>query len=191
MALINIQQREIHCKLVYYGPPMAGKTSCLQYLLAQTPSERRGELRAIATKRERILSLDLLDPDDAVVGGDRVRLYLYTVSGNTLYESTRAEVLEGADGVIFVADSRKRLLEENIRSLKELARKLTRLRKKIHEFPMVLQYNKRDVADALPLVVMDKYLNPLGWQRFESVSPYGIGVFEAFDALRKLVVAKL
>lgn len=200
MALINLEQKTIHCKIVYYGPGMAGKTSCLQYLRSKTPPDRRGELLSIATETERTLFFDMADPDDTSPRGFKLRFHLYTVPGCTLYERTRVAVLNGADGVVFVADSRKKQLEENVLSLKELARNLTKLDKKFNEFPLVLQYNKRDLPDALPVAVMDKYLNVLSWQRFESsawvydegVSYHaGLGIFDAFYALTRLVIAKL
>ncbi|GIV96102.1 MAG: hypothetical protein KatS3mg057_0759 [Herpetosiphonaceae bacterium] len=97
----------------------------------------------------------------------------------------------GADGVVFVADSQRDKLEENINSLKELARNITKQNKKFNEFPIVLQYNKRDLPNALPVAVMDKYLNPLGWQRFEAVASTGVGVFDTLKAISKLVISKL
>ena len=106
-------------------------------------------------------------------------------------ERTRVAVLNGADGVIFVADSGKKKLEENVLSLKELARNITKQNKKFNEFPLVLQYNKRDLPDALPMAVMDKYLNPLNWQRYEAVASTGVGVFDTLKAISKLVISKL
>ncbi|MFQ3633085.1 GTP-binding protein [Roseiflexus sp.] len=191
MALINVAAREIHCKIVYYGPGMSGKTSNLQYIHSQVPKETKGELLSIATETERTLFFDFLPLDLGKVRGFQTRFHLYTVPGQVLYERTRVAVLSGADGVVFVADSQKHKLEENIRSLRELAVNITRQNKRFQDFPVVLQYNKRDVPGALPVATLDKYLNTLGWQRFEATATNGAGVFDTLKAISKLVISKL
>jgi signal recognition particle receptor subunit beta len=191
MALINVAAREIHCKIVYYGPGMSGKTSNLQYIHSQVPKETKGELLSIATETERTLFFDFLPLDLGKVRGFQTRFHLYTVPGQVLYERTRVAVLSGADGVVFVADSQKHKLEENIRSLRELAVNITRQNKRFQDFPVVLQYNKRDVLGALPVATLDKYLNTLGWQRFEATATNGAGVFDTLKAISKLVISKL
>lgn len=191
MALINVAAREIHCKIVYYGPGMSGKTSNLQYIHSQVPKEAKGELLSIATETERTLFFDFLPLDLGKVRGFQTRFHLYTVPGQVLYERTRVAVLSGADGVVFVADSQKHKLEENIRSLRELAVNVTKQNKRFQDFPVVLQYNKRDVPGALPMATLDKYLNTLGWQRYEATATNGSGVFDTLKAISKLVISKL
>lgn len=191
MAIINVGVREIHCKIVYYGPGMCGKTSNLQYIHSQVPREAKGDLLSIATETERTLFFDFLPLDLGKVRGFSTRFHLYTVPGQILYERTRVAVLNGADGVVFVADSQRDKLQEDIKSLQELARNITRQNKKFSEFPMVLQYNKRDMPGALPSPVMDKYLNPLHWQRYDAVATTGVGVFDTLKAISKLVISKL
>lgn len=191
MAIINVGVREIHCKIVYYGPGMCGKTSNLQYIHSQVPREAKGDLLSIATETERTLFFDFLPLDLGKVRGFSTRFHLYTVPGQVLYERTRVAVLNGADGVVFVADSQRDKLQEDIKSLQELARNITRQNKKFSEFPIVLQYNKRDMPAALPTPVMDKYLNPLNWQRYEAVATTGVGVFDTLKAISKLVISKL
>ncbi|HMO58182.1 MAG TPA: GTPase domain-containing protein [Roseiflexaceae bacterium] len=192
MALINVAAREIHCKIVYYGPGMSGKTSNLQYIHNQVPRDAKGDLLSIATETERTLFFDFLPLDLGKVRGFQTRFHLYTVPGQVLYERTRVAVLNGADGVVFVADSQKHKLEENIRSLRELAVNVTKQNKKFQEFPVVLQYNKRDVPGALPLTTLDKYLNAMGWPRFEATAATnGSGVFDTLKAISKLVISKL
>lgn len=191
MAIINVGVREIHCKIVYYGPGMCGKTSNLQYIHSQVPREAKGDLLSIATETERTLFFDFLPLDLGKVRGFSTRFHLYTVPGQILYERTRVAVLNGADGVVFVADSQRDKLQEDIKSLQELARNITRQNKKFSEFPMVLQYNKRDMPGALPSPVMDKYLNPLNWQRYDAVATTGVGVFDTLKAISKLVISKL
>lgn len=191
MALINVAAREIHCKIVYYGPGMSGKTSNLQYIHSQVPKDAKGELLSIATETERTLFFDFLPLDLGKVRGFQTRFHLYTVPGQVLYERTRVAVLNGADGVVFVADSQKHKLEENIRSLKELAVNVTKQNKKFQDFPVVLQYNKRDVPGALPTATLDKYLNSLQWQRYEATATNGGGVFDTLKAISKLVISRL
>ena len=191
MALINVAAREIHCKVVYYGPGMGGKTSNLQYIHSAVPRETKGELLSIATETERTLFFDFLPLDLGKVRGFSTRFHLYTVPGQVLYERTRVAVLNGADGVVFVADSQKHKLEENINSLRELAINITKQNKKFQEFPIVLQYNKRDLPNALSSELLDKYLNTLRWTRFDAVATMGVGIFDTLRAISKLVISKL
>jgi mutual gliding-motility protein MglA len=191
MALINVAAREIHCKIVYYGPGMCGKTTNLQWIHGQVPRSNKGDLLSIATETERTLFFDFLPLDLGKVRGFQTRFHLYTVPGQVLYERTRVAVLNGADGVVFVADSQRSKLEENVNSLKELARNIQRQGKKFQQFPLVLQYNKRDLPNALPVAVLDKYLNPFNWPRYEACATSGPGVFDTLKAISKLVIAKL
>ncbi|MDZ4719748.1 MAG: GTPase domain-containing protein [Roseiflexaceae bacterium] len=195
MALINVAAREIHCKIVYYGPGMSGKTSNLQYIHSQVPKDTKGELLSIATETERTLFFDFLPLDLGKVRGFQTRFHLYTVPGQVLYERTRVAVLNGADGVVFVADSQRHKMRENIASLQELAENIKKQNKNFREFPVVLQYNKRDVPGALPVEKMDEFLNPaalkLGWQRYEAQATSGPGVFDTLKAISKLVISRL
>lgn len=191
MALINVAAREIHCKIVYYGPGMCGKTTNLQYIHGQVPQATKGDLLSIATETERTLFFDFLPLDLGKVRGFQTRFHLYTVPGQVLYERTRVAVLNGADGVVFVADSQRSKLEENVNSLKELARNVQKQGKNFKEFPLILQYNKRDLPNALPVEVLDKYLNPFKWTRFEACAASGPGVFDTLKGISKLVISKL
>ena len=195
MALINVAAREIHCKIVYYGPGMGGKTSNLQYIHSAVPKEVKGELLSIATETERTLFFDFLPLDLGKVRGFQTRFHLYTVPGQVLYERTRVAVLNGADGVVFVADAQKHKLEENIKSLRELAHNVTKMNKNFREFPIVLQYNKSDLPNRLPAEKLDEFLNPpalgLNWQRYEAVATRGDGVFDTLKAISRLVISKL
>jgi hypothetical protein len=191
MALINVAAREIHCKIVYYGPGMCGKTSNLKYIHTQVPRDAKGDLLSIATETERTLFFDFLPLDLGKVRGFQTRFHLYTVPGQVLYERTRVAVLNGSDGVVFVADSARDKLEENIKSLKELAVNITRQNKQFKDFPVVMQYNKRDLPNALPVPVLDKYLNGMKWVRFEAIATTGVGVFDTLKAISKLVISKL
>ena len=191
MALINVALREIHCKIVYYGPGLCGKTTNLKYIHSAVPDKAKGELLSIATETERTLFFDFLPLDLGQVHGFQTRFHLYTVPGQILYERTRVAVLNGADGVVFVADSQRHKLKEDLESLQELARNVTSQGKRFLEFPLVMQYNKRDVPNALPVEVMDKYLNTIKVPRFEATAAKGTGVFETLRAISKLVISKL
>lgn len=191
MALINVEAREIHCKVVFYGPGLCGKTTNLQYIHSQVPHATKGDLLSIATEMDRTLFFDFLPLDMGKVRGFYTRFHLYTVPGQVMYDRTRVAVLNGADGVVFVADSQNDRLEENVNSLRELAHTIQKQAKRFQDFPVVLQYNKRDLPTAIPVAVLDKYLNTLGWERFEATATAGRGVFETLKAINKLVIGKL
>jgi signal recognition particle receptor subunit beta len=191
MALINVAAKEIHCKLVYYGPGLSGKTTNLKYIFSAVPTGARGDLLSIDTETERTLFFDFLPLDLGRVHGYQVRFHIYTVPGQVLYERTRVAVLNGADGVVFVGDSQRSKLGENVRSLQELARNLTQQGKRFLDFPMVLQYNKRDMPDALPLEVLEKYLNSMKVPAYEAVAAKGVGVFDTLRTISKIVISKL
>jgi signal recognition particle receptor subunit beta len=191
MALINVAAREIHGKIVYYGPGLCGKTTNLQIIHGKIPANGRSELLSIATETERTLFFDFLPLDLGKVHGFTIRFHLYTVPGQILYERTRVAVLNGADGVVFVADAQRDRLADNLQSLRELAHNLTNQGKRLLEFPLVMQYNKMDLPTALPTPVLDRYLNTIKVPRFEAVAVNGTGVFETLRAISKLVVNKL
>ncbi|MEI7553747.1 ADP-ribosylation factor-like protein [Candidatus Chlorohelix sp.] len=192
MALINVAAREIHCKIVYYGPGLCGKTTNLKYIHSAVPGHAKGDLLSIATETERTLFFDFLPLDLGQVHGFQTRFHLYTVPGQVLYERTRVAVLNGADGVVFVADSQQSKLRENIQSLQELARNIQAQGKKFLEFPLVLQYNKRDMPNAVPVEVLDHYLNSsIKVPRFEAIASKGDGVFDTLKSISKLVISKL
>ncbi len=191
MALINIAAREIHCKIVYYGPGMSGKTSNLQYIHREAPTATRGDLRSIATEQERTLFFDFLPLDLGKVRGFQTRLHLYTVPGQGMYERTRVAVLNGADGVVYVADSEPSRLEDDVSALRELGQNIQKQGKRFQEFPIVLQYNKRDLPDALPLATMNTYLNSLNWPVIEATATQGNGVLESLREISQLVMRKL
>ncbi len=191
MALINVAAREIHGKIVYYGPGLSGKTTNLQYIHSRIPSNTKGELLSIETETERTLFFDFLPLDLGKVHGFTIRFHLYTVPGQVLYERTRVAVLNGADGVVFVADASRDRLPDNLQSLRELAQNLTAQGKRFLDYPLVMQYNKMDLPNSLPTPVLDRYINTVKVPRFEAVAINGRGVFETLRAISKLVVNKL
>ncbi len=191
MALINIASREIHCKIVYYGIGYCGKTTNLQYVHKSITPNARGEMLSIATETERTLFFDFLPLDLGTVHGFRTRFHLYTVPGQVLYERTRLAVLNGADGIVFVVDSQAEKFEENVQSIAELDMHMRRIGKTMSAFPLTLQWNKRDMPNALPVPVLERYLNRRQVPRFEAVASAGKGVFATLRAISKSVIAQL
>ena len=191
MALINIAAHEIHCKIVYYGIGYCGKTTNLQYVFRSINPNARGDMLSIATETERTLFFDFLPLDLGAVHGFRTRFHLYTVPGQILYERTRLAVLNGADGIVFVVDSQSEKFEENIQSITELELNLRRIGKDLSHFPLVMQWNKRDLPTALPVQVLERYLNRRRVPSFEAVAYSGKGVFATLRAISKCVMAQL
>src|SRR5438874_8056953 len=191
MALINIATHEIHCKIVYYGIGYCGKTTNLQYVFKTINPMVRGEMLSIATETERTLFFDFLPLDLGTVHGFRTRFHLYTVPGQILYERTRLAVLNGADGIVFVADSQAEKFEENVQSISELEINMRRTGKDLGNFPFIMQWNKRDIASALPINVLDRYLNRRRVPSFEAIASDGKGVFATLRAISKNVMAQL
>ena len=191
MALINVAAREIHGKIVYYGPGLSGKTTNLQYIHRRIPQDTKSNLLSIATETERTLFFDFLPLDLGKIHGFTIRFHLYTVPGQVLYERTRVAVLNGADGVVFVADSNRDRLKDNLESLTELSHNIKAQGKRFSDYPLVLQYNKRDTPTALPVPILDTYLNSIKVPRFEAVAMDGAGVFETLRAICTLVTNKL
>jgi mutual gliding-motility protein MglA len=194
MALINHRAREIHFKIVYYGPGLGGKTTNLKCLHERLPAERRGRLVSIATDHERTLFFDFLPIDLGQVGGLSTRFHLYTVPGQTYYRLSRRAVLQGLDGVVFVADSHPARERANRESLEDLATNLVTMglsADQLRRLPRVLQYNKRDLPEAMPLDAMSVALNPARYPEFESVASEGRGVNECLRSICKAVLARL
>ena len=163
MANFNLKDRVIECKIVYYGPGRGGKTTNLEYIFKAFKKYTSGEMVSIDTKGDRTLFFDFLPIGIGKVRDCEVRIQLYTVPGQARYSSTRKMVLKGVDGVVFVADSLEVRRKANLLSLKDLQQNLAEHNKSIFKIPLVLQYNKRDLADEgiplLPVKVLDQDLN--------------------------------
>jgi hypothetical protein len=193
MALINHRAREIHFKIVYYGPGLGGKTTNLQVLHDRLPPERRGRLLSVATDHERTLFFDFLPVDLGAINGLITRFHLYTVPGQVYYRLSRRAVLQGADGIVFVADSHAAREQANRDSLADLAEHLNTLGLDGpgRSVPRVFQYNKRDLGAALPVERLRAAINPDRAPEFEAVAREGRGVTETLRAACKTVLARL
>jgi signal recognition particle receptor subunit beta len=194
MALINHRAREVHFKIVYYGPGLGGKTTNLQFLHERLPEERRGRLISIATDHDRTLFFDFLPVDLGQVSGFTTRFHLYTVPGQVYYRLSRRAVLTGADGIVFVADSHPARERANRDSLVDLEDQLISLgltSTQSARIPRVFQYNKRDLRAALTVERLRAALNPLGAPEVEAVASEGQGVGETLKVGCKAVLARL
>lgn len=194
MALINHRTREIHFKIVYYGCGLCGKTTNLKVLHDRLPAERRGRMISIATDQERTLFFDFLPIDLGQVNGFLTRFHLYTVPGQVYYKLSRRAVLQGVDGLVFVADShpaREQANRESLADLHEHLRTLGITGPALARVPWVFQYNKRDAALPIPLERLRAALNPHGWPEFEAVASDAKGVSETLRAACKAVLARL
>jgi GTPase SAR1 family protein len=193
MSLVNFTAREITCKIVYYGPGRSGKTSNLQYIYGRVPEDRRGNMVSLATQSDRTLFFDFLPIDLGTISGFTTKFQLYTVPGQVYYNATRKLVLQGADGVVFVADSQARRFEENLESLQNLQENLLAEGTDIRDLPLVYQYNKQDLPSDLIMTPpeLDEALN------FRSVPSHaadclrGSGVFETLKGVSERVLTKL
>ena len=188
MVQINFAQKEIQCKIVYYGPGMSGKTTNLELVHAKAPEDHRGELTSIATTGERTLYFDYMPLDLGQIAGISTKFQLYTVPGQIYYKSTRRLVLQGVDGIVFVADSSAEKMRENKESLADLEDNLKEMGKTLKDVPIIIQYNKRDIPDALSLEELDKEINPYGFPTMEAIATKGEGVFPTLKHLAGLVL---
>lgn len=191
MALVNFAAREINCKIVYYGTGLGGKTTNLKYIHSQLAPTTRGELISLATETERTLFFDFLPLDLGSVQGFKTRFSLYTVPGQVEYNASRKLILNGADGIIFVADSDVMRSKENIESLQNMIENLAEYSLTLDNVPWVLQYNKRDLSSAMAIERMERELNIRAVPSFEAVALEGLGVFATLKAISKLILNRL
>ena len=191
MVQINFALKEVNCKVVFYGPGMSGKTTNLEIVHQKAPEEHKGELTSISTDGDRTLFFDFMPLDLGKIAGMQTKFQLYTVPGQVYYNSTRKLVLQGVDGVIFIADSNPDKMAENIESYENLIENLTEYGKDIRELPHVIQYNKRDWPNALSVEEMDRQLNKFGVPTFEAVANTGEGVFPTLKTLAGMVLQSI
>ncbi len=191
MVQINFAAREINCKIVYYGPGRSGKTTNLEQIHATSPKKCVGEMVSIATETDRTLFFDFLPLDIGKVAGMQVRFQLYTVPGQVYYNATRKLVLQGVDGVVFVADSQRSMFEENVESLQNLFDNLRENGYDPDTIPLVMQWNKQDLPDLTPIEELEAKLNPKGLPSNGAVAIQGKGVFESLKKIAYLVLEKL
>ncbi|HEX2166132.1 MAG TPA: ADP-ribosylation factor-like protein [Longimicrobiales bacterium] len=191
MSMINYASREINCKLVYYGPGLGGKTTNLEYVYEKVNPETRGKLISLATEQERTLFFDFLPVDLGSIRGFKTRFHLYTVPGQVYYNASRRLILKGVDGLVFVADSQAERMDANIAALENLYENLSDYGYDPYQLPIVLQWNKRDLPNAVPVDELRRQLNPMGLPEYEAVAIEGTGVFDTLKGVSKLVLKSL
>jgi len=191
MSFINYASREINCKIVYYGPGLCGKTTNLQLVYQKTSPDARGKMISLATETERTLFFDFLPLALGEIRGFKTRFHLYTVPGQVFYDASRKLILKGVDGVVFVADSQEERSDANIESLDNLRFNLMEQGYDLDKLPYVIQYNKRDLPNVMPVEEMRRELNTTNVPDFEACATTGEGVFETLKAVAKLILIDL
>jgi signal recognition particle receptor subunit beta len=191
MVLFNYSTKELTAKVVYYGPGLCGKTTNLQWIHEKLPIKNKGKMLSLATEADRTLFFDFLPIELGTIRGMKTRIQLYTVPGQVFYNATRRMVLKGADCVVFVADSQEPMLDANLDAVQNLKDNLEANEIDAEEIPTVLQYNKRDLPNALPIEILNERLNPKGLPYYEAVAMKGIGVEETLKGATTLVFRAL
>lgn len=191
MANINYANKEIIIKIVYYGPGMSGKTTNLQVIHQMVPQEAASKMISLATEQDRTLFFDLLPLSLGSVKGFNTKFQLYTVPGQVYYNTTRKLVLNGVDGVVFVADSQQGKMAENKESMQNLKENLAEYGIDLAKFPVVIQYNKRDLPNIYSIEELQRELNPYGFPYTEAVAFKGQGLMETLKLISKLTLQRI
>jgi mutual gliding-motility protein MglA len=191
MVFFNYSTMQMAAKVVYYGPGLCGKTTNLHFIYGHTAQESRGEMVSLETETDRTLFFDLLPIDVGSIAGFNTRIQLYTVPGQVFYNTTRKLVLKGVDGVVFVADSQRAMLQTNVESFRNLEENLAEMGLSSETLPLVLQFNKRDLADICTVEEMNAALNRHNWPWFESSAVTGVGVFETLKGISRQTLMAL
>lgn len=191
MSFINEQTKEVNLKVVYYGPAFCGKSTSLCHIYQNVKEKDRGELVSLSNGKDKTLYFDFLPLDLGKVKKYQVRLHLYTMPGDVPYRAARKIISKGVDGVIFLADSALARLEDNLHSMMELKELIEDQGGDFENLPMVIQYNKRDLPNAVAVDELKRLLNPRKVPDFETIATQGKGVFEALKAISTRVLKTL
>jgi mutual gliding-motility protein MglA len=193
MALINQETKELHCKIVYYGPALGGKTTNIRWVFKSTHDnqERSDLIEFDMGTPERTRFFDFLPLNVGEIRGLKVRFHLYTVPGQVIYDASRRLILKNLDGIIFVADSQIDRMDENILSLQNLEKNLDLAGYNIKKIPLVIQYNKRDLPNSASVAELRAALNKYNAPDFEAEAESGMGVMDSLKTLSKTIVATL
>jgi hypothetical protein len=188
MSFFNHNAKEIHCKVVYYGPSLGGKTTNVQWVYNNTAVDQKSKLVTLNTDIERTLFFDFLPLNIGEIRGYKTRFHLYSVPGQVVYDASRKLILKGLDGVIFVADSQIERMEENLQALRNLETNLEAQGYDIRDVPLVIQYNKRDLPNAAPIATLRSQLNLYQSPDFEAIASEGKGVMESLKTVSKAII---
>jgi len=193
MAFVNQASREVQLKIVYYGPALSGKTTNLEQIHQRIRTDHKGDLTSLDTAKDRTLFFDFMPLFANAIEGFQTRFLMYTVPGQVMYNTTRRIVLQGVDGVVFVADSQWEAMPANVESLENLSENLRAQGRSLDYIPMVVEYNKRDLPDIAPEHYLEFLLNNGGIRRPSrtSVATDGTGIFETLNMIARLVLQRL
>jgi hypothetical protein len=191
VSFINFAAREINCKIVYYGAGLGGKTTNLRWIFDQTVGQTGGKMISLTTETDRTLFFDFLPLDLGSIRGFKTRFHLYTVPGQIFYDASRKLILRGVDGVILVADSQAERLDANLEALENLMENLKEQKHDFMRIPYVLQLNKRDLPNALPVETLKKELMRKNEPVLEAIAYKGLGVFETLKSCGRMVISEL
>jgi signal recognition particle receptor subunit beta len=191
VTYVNYAAREINIKIVYYGPGLGGKTTNLKFIFEKTAAGQKGKLISLATETDRTLFFDFMPLDLGSIQGFKTRLHLYTVPGQVFYNASRKLILKGVDGIVQVVDSQPERMDANYESIENLQDNLKEHGYDLETIPYLLQLNKRDVANAMPVEQMVKELQLKGEPVIEAIATDGTGVFQSLKAVSKMVLVDL
>ena len=188
---INYGLNQIDLKIVYYGPGFSGKTTNLEWAHSHIDPALRSDILNLKTKEDRTIFFDFMQFEVGKIKGLTPKFNLYTVPGQDMYTVSRKIILNGVDGIIYVADSGKARMRDNLFTLIDLVKNLRANKHQVEEFPIILQYNKRDIEDAVPVEFLRKTLNRFNAPDFEACAVNGTGVFECLKTAIELVVQRV
>jgi signal recognition particle receptor subunit beta len=191
VAFINQEAKEIHCKVVYYGPSLGGKTTNIQWIYQKTAGQDQHGVVDIDANPERTLFFDFLPMGGGEFRGLKTRLHLFSVPGQVVYDASRKLILKGLDGVVFVADSQLERMDENVEAMKNLEKNLEQQGYDIKKIPMVIQYNKRDLPNVASVAELRTALNRFNAPDFEANASIGRGVLESLSTVSKQIITIL
>src|SRR5437868_3050543 len=191
LSFINFAAREINCKIVYYGAGLGGKTTNLQFIYQKTAEQQKGKMISLATETERTLFFDFLPLDLGSVRGFKTRIHLYTVPGQVFYDASRKLILRGVDGIVFVADSQQERMDANVEALENLMSNLKEHGYDFFKIPYVLQLNKRDLPNVLPVDALSRQLRKKNEPAVEAIAFQGQGSFDTLKEIAKQVLTEL
>jgi len=191
MTYVNYAAKEINVKIVYYGPGLGGKTTNLQHIYDRTATDVKGKLITLATETDRTLFFDFMPLDVGEIKGFKVRLHLYTVPGQVFYNASRKLILKGVDGIIMVVDSQRERMDANLESIRNLEQNLKENGYDLMDIPYVLQLNKRDLGNIVPVEEMKAQLVIKNEPVIEAIATQGVGVFSTLKTISKLTLLDL
>lgn len=191
MSFINHAAKVIHCKVVYCGTGMCGKTTNIQYVYEKTHTDQKTQLVTLSTENERTLFFDFLPLEIGDVRGYQTRFHLYSIPGQTFYDISRQFILKGVDGVVFVVDSQSTQMEANLEAYELLEKTLEKQGYELAKLPLVFQYNKRDLPSAVPVAELQTTFNPMKRPFLEAVASRGEGVMETLHLISNAVIQEL